>query len=180
MKAMKQFSFTIVAMGVDPLDERFEDKFFEAGCEDATISFQRGVLLFEFSRWAKNFAHALVSAIEDVRSAGGRVVHVEPDHLVNLSEIAERTGVSRSLISFFTTGQRGKGFPAPIARITTESPMWDWLEVVRWMYRTRRVDRHMIVEARIVREANKAIRRDKFDLGLFARRLADIEAGHGR
>jgi hypothetical protein len=58
--------------------------------------------------------------------------------------------------------------------------LWDWLEVVRWMYRTGRLDRQMIVEARIVREANKAITPDRFELGLLARRLADIETGQRR
>ena len=68
----------------------FEDRFFEAGCDDATLAFQRGAIILEFDRKAKNLSHAIDSAIHDVRRAGARVLHVEPDHLVSLTDIAAR------------------------------------------------------------------------------------------
>jgi hypothetical protein len=75
----RQFEFSIVAEGVDPAADDFEDRFFEAGCDDALISVVRGSVILGFSREAKNFAHALLSAIRDVRAAGAKVVRVEPE-----------------------------------------------------------------------------------------------------
>ena len=45
---MKNYSFAIVASGLDPEADNFEDRFFEAGCSDATISFQKGLIILEF------------------------------------------------------------------------------------------------------------------------------------
>src|SRR5688500_8207772 len=129
---MNSFSFTIIASGIDTQEENFEDRFFEAGCEDATISLQKGALVLEFDRQAKNFSQALFSAILDVTAAGAKVHHVEPDYLVSLSDIAQRSGLSRSAASLYAKGDRGQDFPAPVARVTTESPLWDWLSVARW------------------------------------------------
>jgi hypothetical protein len=154
---MNKYHFTIIASGIDPDSEDFEDRFFEAGCDDATISVQKGAIILEFSREAKSFPHALVSAFVCVSKAGAKVVHFEPDHLVSLSDIAERTELSRAAISLFAKGERGKDFPAPVAKVTTESPLWDWVEVARWMYRRRTLSLHHVVEARIVRQANLAL-----------------------
>lgn len=154
---MNTYQFTIIASGLDPEADDFEDRFFEAGCDDATISVQRGATILEFTREAKSFPHALVSAFLDVQKAGAKVVHFEPDHLVSLSEIAQRAKLSRSAITHFAKGNRGKDFPAPVAKVTSESPLWDWVEVARWMYRRRSLALHHVIEARIVRQANVAL-----------------------
>jgi hypothetical protein len=60
-------------------------------------------------------------------------------------------------ISLFAKGERGKHFPAPVAKVTSESPLWDWVEVSRWMYRRRSLALHHVIEARIVRQANVAL-----------------------
>src|SRR3546814_11061722 len=78
---MKNHKFTIIAAGLDPQADDFDDRFFEAGCSDATISFQKGAILLDFDRDARTFSGALMSAIADVRAAGAKVVHVEPDQI---------------------------------------------------------------------------------------------------
>jgi hypothetical protein len=154
---MANYNFTIIAAGVDHEAEDFEDRLFDAGCDDATISVQKGAIVLEFSRASRNFTHALVSAVKDVQRAGARVDHIEPDYLVSLSDIAKRADVSRASISLYAKGERGDAFPAPVARVTTESPLWDWFEVARWMFRRRTISRTVVVEAKIVREANLAL-----------------------
>ena len=90
----------------------FEDRFFEAGCDDASISVVKGTVVLSFSRGAKNFLHALVSAIKDVRAAGVMIVRVEPDTFVSMSDIAERIGMTRQAVSLLIQGERGPGgFP---------------------------------------------------------------------
>ena len=91
----KTHEFTIVASGLDPEMEGYEDRFFDAGCDDATLSFQKGVIIAEFAREAVSFSKAVSSAYEDVMRTGAKVERVEPDYLVSLSDIAERSGLTR-------------------------------------------------------------------------------------
>ncbi len=170
---MKKFCFTIIASGLDPEAADFEDRFFNAGCDDATIAFVKGAIVLEFEREAQNFAHALVTAMRNVQKAGATLEHIEPDYLVSLSDIAERCKLSRAAISLFAKGERGAGFPAPIARVTTESPLWDWVHVARWMYHHKKLSLTTLVEAKIVRDANRAVfeTRGRIERSRFAQKL---------
>jgi hypothetical protein len=172
---MTKFSFTIIASGLDPTAEDFEDRFFNAGCDDATIAFVKGAIVLEFERDARNFAHALVTAMRNVQRAGARIEHIEPDFLVTLSDIAERCALSRAAVSLFAKGERAEGFPSPIVRVTTESPLWDWVHVARWMYHRRKLSLSTLVEAKIVRDANRAVfeTHGRFERSRFAQKLVN-------
>ena len=172
---MKTHEFTIVATGLDPEGEDFEDRFFEAGCGDATIAFQKGAIVLEFAREAPNFLKAVASAIADVERAGARPERVEPDHLVSLSEIARRAGLTRAAISLYAKGARAEGFPVPVARVTSESPLWDWYEVARWMHsHERRVSLHEVLRARIVRQMNLLVAERRIPSGCLAKALGGL------
>lgn len=166
---MKTHEFTIVASGLDPEAEDFEDRFYEAGCDDATISLQKGVIVLDFARQAPTFVKALISALKDVQKADAKIERVEPDYLVSLSDIAARSGLSRAAISLYGKGERGKGFPAPVARITSESPLWDWADVARWMHAHDRLPANQVLKARMMKEANLVARR--FRRGELVRQL---------
>ncbi|WMT78846.1 hypothetical protein [Bradyrhizobium sp. Ash2021] len=168
---MSVFNFTIIASGMDYEADDFEDRFFKAGCDDATISIQKGAIVLEFTREGRNFVHALLSAVKDVQSAGAIVEHIEPDYLVSLSDIAARANISRAAVSLYAKGERAEDFPAPVARVTTESPLWDWVAVARWMFKRRTIARRVVVEAKIVREANLAlVQPDGFE-AIFAKKF---------
>lgn len=151
---MTTYEFTIIASGLDHQANDFEDRFFEAGCDDATIAFARGVILLHFAREAASLEEAISSAIENVRRAGARVDRVEPDYLVSLSEIASRANLTKGAISHYAKGERAKDFPPPVARVTTESPMWDWLTVSVWLEARGQIDHSAVVEASVVRRIN--------------------------
>ncbi|HBB55089.1 MAG TPA: hypothetical protein DCZ49_02760 [Hyphomonadaceae bacterium] len=169
---MKTHAFSIVASGLDPEMEGYEDRFYEAGCDDATLSFQKGVIIAEFAREALSFGEAVASAVEDIRKTSAKVERVEPDYLVSLSDIAERSGLTRQAISLYTKAERGSGFPNPVARVTSNSPLWDWLEVTEWLHAQSKIDRDAVVEARIVKEANRFLERHDGQSEYFLRRLA--------
>ena len=156
---MQTHEFAVVASGIDQNVENFEDIFFAAGCDDATISFQRGVTILDFAREAKSFSHALITAVRDVMNAGAKVERIEPDSLVSLSEIAKRTGLSRAAISHYALGHRSEGFPFPVARVMTESPLWDWVQVARWIRKGQKadVDVDAVVKARVVKDCNHVL-----------------------
>lgn len=170
---METYEFTIVASGIDPNADDFENAFFVAGCDDATIAYQRGVLVLDFAREAKSFSHAVVAAVSDTRKAGATVERIEPDPLVSLSEIAKRTGLTKAAISNYAHGHREDMFPGPVARVTTDSPLWDWVEVVRWLRRRHKVDlgRRDLIQARILRDLNLMIAEGRAKPHLKARSL---------
>lgn len=151
---MKTFEFTIVASGLDHEDQHFEDRFFEAGCDDATIAVARGAIILQFAREAEDFSSAVDSAIEAVKSTGATVERVEPDYLVSLSEIAERAKLTRAAVSLYSKGERGEDFPLPVARVTTQSPLWDWTDVAFWLFERGQVTTEVAMEALILRQTN--------------------------
>lgn len=151
---METFEFSIIASGLDPEAEDFETRFFEAGCDDATISLQKGHIILDFAREASSFDDAIRSAIADVERAGAIVDHVEPDTLVNLSDIAARVGVTRAAVSNYARGDRGEAFPAPVRRVTTDAALYDWVEVAAWFQHRGAVTEQVYQNAVIVREVN--------------------------
>jgi hypothetical protein len=75
---MKKFEFSIIASGLDPAAEDFEQRFYDAGCDDATIAFQKGHIIVDFTREAKSVSEAIVTAVQNVQAAGAHVDRVEP------------------------------------------------------------------------------------------------------
>jgi hypothetical protein len=160
---MKTFEFSIVASGLDPEAEDFADRFFSAGCDDATISFQKGHIILDFARDDESLAEAIASAAKAVSKAGAQVIRIEPDPLVSLSDMAARTGLTRAAMTHYAKGSRGEHFPAPIARVTSESPLWDWATVAKWMYENDKLDLAAAVAAEIVKQANVAISKGEIE-----------------
>ena len=151
---MGTFEFLLVASGLDTERADFEDRLFEAGCDDATIAVQKGAVVFEFSRDHETFAGAVESAIVDVVSAGGLVERLEPDYLVSLSDIAKRAGLTRAAIHNYAKGERGENFPPPSARVTSDTALWDWVDVARWLFDRHQVTGGVVANAIVVRDVN--------------------------
>jgi len=155
---MKKYEFSIIASGLDPQANDFESRFYDAGCNDATISFQKGHIIADFAREAESIDSAICSAVEGVEAAGAHVDRVEPDPLVNLSDIAARAGLTRAAISQYSKGKRSENFPPPVARVTSDTPLWDWATVATWLFRHQKLSREEAVEAEAVKAANEAIK----------------------
>jgi hypothetical protein len=79
LKVETEHEFTLVLDGISELASSIVDALFEAGCDDATISKQGGLVLMDFDRTAPTMTEAIVSAIQDVRKAniGATVLRVE-------------------------------------------------------------------------------------------------------
>lgn len=162
---MKMHEFSIIASGLDPEAEDFEQRFYDAGCDDATIAFQKGHIIVDFAREAKSLDQALASAVEAVKKAGAKVERVEPDPLVSLSDMAVRAGLTRAAMTNYFKGLRARAFPAPVAKVTSESPLWDWATVARWMFENKKLPREAAIDAEIVRQANEAIGKGELHIG---------------
>ena len=70
---MKTFEFSIIASGLDPEAEDFADRFFNAGCDDATLSFQKGHIILDFAREARidSCSHCLSRGVRCRRRSQG-------------------------------------------------------------------------------------------------------------
>lgn len=135
-KDVQEHEFTLVLAG-DLDDDAVLDALFEAGCDDATFGRVDGVGYADFVREAPSFGDAVRSALEAVESVPGvRVVRVEPDDLVTMSEVAERLGRSRESVRLLVTGARGRGdFPPPVSHLKARTRLWRWSEVAAWARR---------------------------------------------
>ena len=134
-RRVAQREFTLVLEGDEPLEPKNLDAWFEAGCDDATFGQVDGVAFADFARDAPSAQTAILSAIDQVESAVPtvRVIRVEPDDLVNASDIAERLGRTRESVRLLIAAERGPGgFPAPISHLKARGRLWRWADVARW------------------------------------------------
>ena len=130
---MGEYQFTLVISGDLEADATI-DALFEAGCDDATFGTVDHVGYGDFIREAPGFGEAVRSAIRQVESVPDlRVIRIEPDDLVTMTEIAERLGRSRESVRLLVQGTRGPGgFPAPVSHLKARSRLWRWSEVAAW------------------------------------------------
>ncbi|MGN7611606.1 helix-turn-helix transcriptional regulator [Magnetococcales bacterium HHB-1] len=160
---MKTFEFTLVLTISDSEwdADTFEDKLFESGCDDALVfSGRRGVLALEFNRNALSAEQAILSALENIKTAfpTTELLEIKPD-LVTLSDIAKLLGQSRQNI------RKLEGFPPPI--ITAPSPLWHLYQVTQWYEKNK----HQVFEKTLVAVAKAAWRQNA---ALEQKRLASI------
>ena len=151
---MNEHEFTVVVSGVDP-ESDYEDSFFEAGCDDATLMLMNGLVAVCFARQATSFEAAIVSALEDIGKTGAKVERLEPDFLVSRSEIAERAKLTKAAVSNYAAGERGENFPAPVARITSANPLWDWVIVAEWLATRHQLPEAEVRQAKVMRAINR-------------------------
>jgi len=174
---MKTYEFSIIASGLNPEDVYFEALFYDGGCDVALVSFQKGHIILDFAREANSIQEAIDSSVENVIAVGATVDRVEPDPLVSLSEIADRVGFTRAALTNYAKGNREKDFPAPVARVTTHSPLWDWSAVAVWLFQRKKISRDDAMTAIVVATANEVIRSGQKYLGpAFHERVKENEA----
>jgi hypothetical protein len=73
------FEFSITVSGLDPSSNDFQTRFFDAGCDDTTVSFKKGNIIVEFTREAPSIEEAIAAAVECIKAAGATVERVETD-----------------------------------------------------------------------------------------------------
>ncbi len=160
MNNISGYHFVLVLSGVTENTESLEDILFEAQCDDALIFYKNNTVYLEFDRDATNFESAIFSAIQAVEDTdiGIKVQRIEPDMIVNLSDIAKRTNLSRQLVSMLVSGERGDGtFPPPISKVTSPNPLWNWSSVAKWMFEHNKLDEEIVKQACFIEDINGAL-----------------------
>src|SRR3990167_289769 len=139
MNKAKVYQFTLVLKNIDETTSNIEESLYEAGCDDALINFRNGAVYLEFDRESASLEEAVISAIKDVKSASieADVASVAPDNLVTESEIASRLNKNRQTVSLWIKGTRRKSFPHPVMRVSQKSPLWNWYDVVTWLFKNK-------------------------------------------
>jgi predicted DNA-binding transcriptional regulator AlpA len=181
----KSYEFTLELLGPDVTDEEHFDVLSEA-TDDSALFSRRGESQFaDFDLEASSFPEAVITAISQLDDLlpDLRVVRVQPEDLVNASEIARRTGRSRQSISQLIKGQRGPGgFPVPQSLAGSSSPLWSWSDVTRWFADQGEEVSEEPLMAEFVAMVNGALdarehsRRLKEQAEQLRRHLAEVEA----
>jgi hypothetical protein len=159
-KKNAEYDFSLVIGGIPELTTEIEDKLFEAGCDDATLSIQHGHLYAEFSRQAESLKDAILSAIRDVAKAkvGAQILCVDKCDLVIQSEIARRINRSRQLVGQYISGERGPGnFPPPEFQLDDKAPLWRWSDVSKWLADIDVIRKEESLNAEVVALINNAL-----------------------
>jgi len=159
-----EHDFALIVDGVEELTQSVEDALFSAGCDDATLSLQYGLLYLEFSRSAKSLEEAIISAINDVRKAGigAEVLRVDECDLVTASDIARRIDRSRQLVHQYMIGKRGPGgFPPPECHLTDHAPLWAWCAVSYWLVQNNLLRPEEGWNAEVVEAINNFLERER-------------------
>lgn len=151
---MTDYDFTFIVDDLDITNDAHLDRLFEAGCDDATPALIHGALAICFTRQAESYYEAVMSAMDNLQAAGADVQAFEPDFLVTASEIASRSGLTRQAISLYEKGERAAHYPAPVRRVSSSSPLWDWVDVSRWLHAQGKLPEEAVREAQISRVVN--------------------------
>jgi hypothetical protein len=170
MKAKKQkfreqeYDFALIVGGVPELTRKVTDALFEAGCDDATLSIQYGLLYVEFSRTSTSLLDAIVDAIGDVLKAdiGATVLRVDESSFVSASDIARRIGRSRQMVHQYMTGVRGPGsFPPPTCHLADHAPLWAWCAVCYWLLQNKLIEPEECKNAETIEAVNAYLDRER-------------------
>jgi len=154
---LKEYNFTLVISGVHDETIGLEDDLFEAGCDDALLYFKNGATYLEFDREHISLENSILSAIHDIELANikAKVIRVEPEDLVNSSEIARRTNKSREAVrkmldSFIEKHE----FPPPAVTINDKSILWSWYQVAKCLFDHGKVSKILFETAKTIYEIN--------------------------
>lgn len=152
-------TFTLLLVNEHELTTELEDALFEAGCDDGMLFSKNQVVYIKFDRDADSLEEAIVSAINNVESAGFQVARVEPSDLVTSAEISRRANRSRQSVAQIIKGKRGKGgFPIPVAGVTSKTSVWSWAEVSNWLLKEEKIDDlFLIKKAEVIRDVNETL-----------------------
>lgn len=110
------------------------DTLFELTAGSVTPSVSNGVPVADADLEASTLADAALQVIQHVESAapGLRVLAIDADPLIGVSEIAERVGRTYESVRLSIAGARGPGeFPTPeVSR--PRGRLWRWSRVAEW------------------------------------------------
>jgi len=167
---MNVHEFTLVIETQAELDDGLEDALFKAECDDATLSFRKGIAYLDFDREAEDLESAVISAIQQVEQTELNlwVKRVEPSDLVTSAEIARRLGRTRQSIQQLISGVRGEGdFPLPVAGVTAKTMLWSWKEVTGWFLKNGKIkDRAVYEKAVTLKQINESLESRKSEMHL--------------
>ncbi len=84
------FEFSLELAGIGEITEDVENALYEAGCSDALLGMQNGLIFLDFSRKATSLLKAIMEAIKSVEHAGIAGLHVakvRPPHMSTIEMI---------------------------------------------------------------------------------------------
>jgi len=170
----RKYNFILILSGIADLDESIEDGLFEAGCDDATLSYHNQAAYLEFDREADNLKDAVLSAIKDVEGSGLgiKVISIEPGDIVNAAEIARRANISREYVrKLMSSGHAKADLPVPWQSLNNATTLWSWADISNWLYSMNILkDTYIMKDAELIRDINGILKERLLDKPILKRR----------
>ena len=131
---MRSYEFTLLFAlpSTDPGFSDYEDRLFEAGCDDALLGIGRpGWIALDFGREAPDAKTAILGAISNVRVAipDALLVEASPD-FVGISDVADFVGRSRQNMRKLLLSCDGR---TPIPVHSGSSTLWHLAPLLVWL-----------------------------------------------
>ena len=139
---MSEYNFRLLLeVAHEPSDDDL-DALYEATESEATFGSDDDGWYAEFDREARDYASAVLSAIEQIERAPAgiraRKLESDDDALVSAAEIARRANLTRQAVSLYVDGERNRDlgpFPAPLTTFASGQRIWRWGDVAPWIGR---------------------------------------------
>lgn len=130
---MKEYDFALKFKLSDSTTDPsiYEDRLFEAGCDDALLGVgKKGFLALDFIRVAESAVEAIESAIKNVRASieDATLFYIAPD-VVSISDISSIMKCTRQNVLKLTKNHSDT-FPLPIN--DGNSSLWHLAEILEW------------------------------------------------
>ena len=133
---------TIVRVQVEKLDLRDDATLGAlAEFENATFGRRDGIpMMTVYVADGQEIADTVIEATRTLANKvpGARAVRVHPD-LVAASKIAHRVGYSREAVRKWTQDDQSP-FPMHVSMPTEDTRVWEWVDVVAWLYNAKGID----------------------------------------
>src|SRR4051794_35160032 len=88
--ALATYEFTLVLSGISEITDELADALYAAGCDDALLGMQDGIVFLDFTRESASLMDAIVTAIlavEDAGVDGLQVAEVRPPHAATIDVV---------------------------------------------------------------------------------------------
>ncbi|MBB2945349.1 hypothetical protein FB565_005082 [Actinoplanes lutulentus] len=131
------YLFTLFVGGIDLASETTVARLLDDGNIEVYPAVIGGKPLLTYRIAAENSYDAVLDAVGRLCCAfpNVQILRVEPD-LVNITDIAARTGRPRETIRAWALGTRGKkDFPLPVSVVGDGIRIWDWTSINSWLRR---------------------------------------------
>lgn len=145
---MRKWYFSIAAKNYKHREDSFRTP------QVSGTRFMNGLLIVDFEILMDTFKLAVNRAMSIMQENGATPYRLEGFDLVDLKEIAHMSGLRWNAAVTLANAAGDDPMPCPVARVSSERPLWKWSEVAAWLGARDLVSLETVEIARFVDATN--------------------------